>query len=512
MSTAYYPQGMRTMPSGGRKNASLPSQYISWKGTGSFSNPVGIAPTHIRPLTNKDSGNVFKSGSFPSRYPQNTRTFIPRPLKHYRRGRVIPSAEITNPTPNDPVGTMEINLINYNMVRNVKSSKGTPLGNGRWGHGLLADLQENPGGYIVKQNPPDEKNGAIQLNKDCKTCQGVGVVVNYMPNTPYLTENPVAKTQTNSFCCNEQYKAKRRAIYASTNLKKNYYTTTKQYLQNRCQTFEQKSFNFQDNKTYVTESLSNSGFTAEEIDAAKPGSALSQFNVYEANCYPNSEILEATENTLVFKIITLLVDKAIISNTQANAFINLNIIRLKHLIEYINSLPEDVKSPALAVISTILSNSLNFEFGGPYSENKCKLTVYKPNNYQFAKQGSVSSSTRMLKLNVDTISTNAASLNRKNNTGNQLYNANDLYRGKNNYVANLYKNKSQSKCSAPPAALIHGVYHHKNKKICSYQAQLPSYRNPISQPSPYRYYDGPVFSTNHFSQTPRTYQTSSRSV
>ena len=46
----------------------------------------------------------------------------------------------------------------------------------------------------------------------------------------------------------------------------------------------------------------------------------------------------------------------------------------------------------------------------------CKRVVYKPNNPQYAKEGAVSSSTRILKLTVDTISTNAASMNKTVNT------------------------------------------------------------------------------------------------
>ena len=60
----------------------------------------------------------------------------------------------------------------------------------------------------------------------------------------FLTNNPEPNTTNPKWCCNEEYKAKRRAIYASTNLKKNYYTSTKQYLQNRCKTYDQKAFNF----------------------------------------------------------------------------------------------------------------------------------------------------------------------------------------------------------------------------------------------------------------------------
>lgn len=78
------------------------------------------------------------------------------------------------------------------------------------------------------------------MNADCKTCEGVGIVASYYPNKGYLTENPEPNTTNAKWCCNDEIKAKRRSIYASTNLKKNYYTTTKQYLQNRCKTYDQK--------------------------------------------------------------------------------------------------------------------------------------------------------------------------------------------------------------------------------------------------------------------------------
>ena len=109
MSSAFYPQGMKSynnyVPNGG---------YKSWKGTGALSNPVGIAPGHIRPLTNKDPGNVFKTGPF-----------LPRPIKHYRKGRVIPSTPIVASSSDTYAQKSEIAQINYNMNRFVKSSKGT---------------------------------------------------------------------------------------------------------------------------------------------------------------------------------------------------------------------------------------------------------------------------------------------------------------------------------------------------------------------------------------------------
>jgi hypothetical protein len=59
-----------------------------------------------------------------------------------------------------------------------------------------------------------------------------------------LTENPETNTTNKTLCCNPENFAKKRVIYANTNLPKNYYTTTKQYLQNRCKTYQQKAFNF----------------------------------------------------------------------------------------------------------------------------------------------------------------------------------------------------------------------------------------------------------------------------
>ncbi len=50
----------------------------------------------------------------------------------------------------------------------------------------------------------------------------------------------------------------------------------------------------------------------------------------------------------------------------------------------------------------------------PSSPKGCSQVYYKPNNPQYATQGAVSSSSRILKLNVDTITT-AAALSRKYN-------------------------------------------------------------------------------------------------
>ena len=64
---------------------------------------------------------------------------------------------------------------------------------------------------------------------------------------------------------------------------------------------------------------------------------------------------------------------------------------------------------AIAYLYEIASNPYNGSFlSGPSNPKGCKQVYYKPNNPQFAKQGGVSSSTRILKLNVDTISSASA--------------------------------------------------------------------------------------------------------
>ena len=152
MSTAVYPLGMNSMPASGynHKSTYYNKQYISWKGTGINSFPVGTAPGHIRPLTNNDPGNNFQTGFG-----------LPRPIKHFRKGRVIPSTPITGvpnlvgQSPYNKSISLDINenaLINYNMNRFVASSKGTSLGGGFGGSGLLNELQDKPGAFIVKQS------------------------------------------------------------------------------------------------------------------------------------------------------------------------------------------------------------------------------------------------------------------------------------------------------------------------------------------------------------------------
>jgi hypothetical protein len=495
---------------------------LSWKGTGPFSNPVGTASGHIRPLTNNDTGNVFQSGSFPSRTYSHTRVFLPRPIKHFRKGRVIPSTPIigvpnlVGQSPYNKSISVNINendLINYNMNRFVASSKGTSLGGGFGGSGLLNDLQDKPGAFIVKQNPPNELDGVSQLDSNCKTCEGVGIVVNYYPNNTYLTENPEPNVMNPILCCNQEYKAKRRAIYASTNLAKNYYTTHKQYLQNRCKTYEQKAFNYLSFKT-LDNSVYNSNpyyISLQPNSAAQPGSPLALQNTYLANCQTNAEQYNATQNAMIAQMLDMMLNLNIVTQSEITEFNSLNINSIAGFFSWINGLPESQKPGAIKVFTKYISNPYwGMPLSGPSNQTGCQLVVYKPNNYQYAKQGAVDSSTRNLKLNVDTISTNAASIQNYNNTGPQLVTANELYAGDANNYTNLLKNKAPT-CNTPFPLNFRQTGPFQNKKFCYYKA-LPQYRNPASQPSPYRYFPGTVTSSNHFSQSPNTYNTTTGSA
>ena len=519
MSSANRPLGMNSMPASGynHRSTTYNKQYVTWKGSGVNSNPVGSASGHIRPLTNNDPGNVFQTGFG-----------LPRPIKHFRKGRVIPVQPVTNindlyvnsPYSDRTLTIDEAALINYNMNRFVKSSKGTSLGGGFGGSGLLNDLQDKPGAFIVKQNPPTEVDGVTQLNADCKTCEGVGIVADYYPNKTYLTQNPEpvsTNISANAFCCNEEYKAKRRAIYASTNLKKNYYTSTKQYLQNRCKTYDQKAFNFlsyrtntagpygDNNPYYALQTGASAAF-----NAGSPTTQTASFldtNLYFANCQPGSQIYDATQVALIGQMLSIMVNAGILTQTDVTNFKATGINSIEGFYNWLNGLPTNQKTPAIQVFNDFIRNPYwGMPLSGPSNPAGCQLTVYKPNNYQYAQQGAVSSSTRNLKLNVDTISTNAASINNYNNTGN-LVSANQLYAGDNPNLINLKKNKAPG-CNTPWPLNFSQSGPFQNKKFCHFN-KLPIYAVPNNRPSGVKpiYIPGTVFSSNHFSQSPNTYNT-----
>ena len=193
MSTAFYPTNMRQQSSGGYSNKSTLENmpYVSWKGSGIYSNPIGITSTHIRPLTNNDIGNIFPTGFG-----------LPRPLKQYRKGIVIPTNVNTE------------NAISYNLNRAVKSSIGSSLGGGNGGTGLISQMIDMPSSFIVKENQLSNN-----INSECKNCNGIAIVSDWMPINN-LTEKPQPNVTNPLLCCNQQKKAYKRTLPSNTNIKK----------------------------------------------------------------------------------------------------------------------------------------------------------------------------------------------------------------------------------------------------------------------------------------------------
>lgn len=346
MSSAFYPLGMKSY-----NNYTPQGGYKTWKGDGVYQNPTGIMSGNQRPQTNKDYRNVavYKHGT-------------PRPIKHYRKGTNATSA---TSDPSDPIAS-------YYSDNQVKSSRS---------NSAIGQLIDRPGSVIIKDN-----------NNVNTTCLGQAVVSNWSP-IKNLTEKPQTNTMNPALCCNAEKKARRRVLPASTLLKKNYYTTHNEYLYNRCQTFEQRAFNF---------------YSGESASVGKPGSPESYANTYVANCSPNVVISEAVTIGIINRVAYVLKEELIITEEEYDAFKAEMITTIKTFVDFLKT----------SVVNTEQSIALLYKVvgdGNDYVSNGCKVVIYKPNNYQYAHQGAVSSSARMLRLNVDTIDKNIESITKKPN-------------------------------------------------------------------------------------------------
>jgi len=343
------------------------------KGSGKYSYPIAITSGNIRPLTNRDPTN-----NIPQKFG------LPRPLKwQYRKGTTThPNIIVINPDKPDQ----------YIEASRISHSSKTQC--------LIGQTMDQPGRFSVKRNPETEKNGTLQLNKDCQKCYGIGLVASYAPNR-YLTDNPEPCVTNPTLCCNQEYKAKKMVIYANTNLPQNYYTTHYQYLQNRCQTYQQKAFNF---KTRIGANIDNK---------AKPGSPLALSNTYIANCFPNTDEITYSQINIVNRIYQLLKSQStILTENDITKYESDRIDSLFKMNQYLSSI-EGNKELALKIFYNYITNPyIGVPLNGPSNPLGCKTVVYKPSNYQFAVEGGVSSSTRILKLTTDTISTNIASIRR----------------------------------------------------------------------------------------------------
>lgn len=159
--------------------------------TSILNEPIPLTSANLRPFVNKDLTNdiVYKHG-------------LPRPMKHYRLGVI--NAVTINPDRSDT------NYLITNVNRYVRSSRTAPL---------LSLTMERPG-HVTKSI--SNVNFANDLSKDTRL-DGL------------LTD-----------CCQEK-KALTRVRGSNTNLSKNYYQTSQQYRYARCNTIQQKGYNYSNN-------------------------------------------------------------------------------------------------------------------------------------------------------------------------------------------------------------------------------------------------------------------------
>ena len=133
---------------------------------------------------------------------------------------------------------------------------------------------------------------------------------------------------------------------------------------------------------------------------------------------------------------------------------------------FLDKLPHDKRIAINIALDEISANPYlnSLIYAGPSNPKGCKRVYYKPNNPQFAKQGAVSSSTQILKTNVDTINTNAAITRRLKGAGAVLSLA---VGGVSPDVPFIYKFKTpvcQAQTFTGNPFFFQGQ--HQNKKIC----------------------------------------------
>jgi hypothetical protein len=240
-----------------------------------------------------------------------------------------------------------------------------------------------------------------------------------------------------------------RVLPTSTIVKKDYYQTQYMYLYNRCQTFEQRQFNFMHGEVdrNILNLISEYPFiSAKVIEYTKPGSPLALVNYYVAQCNPNSTINQGIEIGFITAIAKSMVNLGYITQAEYDLLVTLNPGSIEEFINFLKTrlASAEQSEEALKYLYEICSNPYYSSIlEGPSNPKGCSRVYYKPNNPQYAQQGGVSSSTRILKLNVDTISTNAANIRR-------LKGANALQNIANGQAPNvpfIYKFKAPT-CSA----------------------------------------------------------------
>ena len=201
--------------------------------------------------------------------------------------------------------------------------------------------------------------------------------------------------------------------------------------------------------------------TAKILEYSKPGDPLSIVNYYVAQCNPNFTIETSVEIAFINEL-----SKSLLSAGYINQTIFLSLIGLPSVQQFIvmlqNILTTDQYTLVIEYMYQLAADPYNGSIvSGPSNPKGCAQVIYKPNNPQFAQQGGVSSSTRILKLNVDTISTAAANVRR-------LKGANYINNDSELNVPFIYKFKTPGcQVSTYSGNPFFFQGQHQNKQICS---------------------------------------------
>ena len=231
---------------------------------------------------------------------------------------------------------------------------------------LISALMDKPSAYMERTDTCIRENSQIITN--------IGG-----PND--LTFNPEPATQSQTLCCNAERKSQQIVLPTSTNLKDNYYVSSSQYLRNRCNTYDQMAFNF------VSSNFSQAALTK---------------NGYIVDGNPNIIINNNSTLSMMDRLAKVLFQKGIITQEEYEQYIDDRITDLNAFIAFLNTVGN--QEAAVAMVKTTLNNvgiAIN-----SHATNRCKVSIYKPSNEQFAAQGSVTSSLRTHKLHDTTISSN----------------------------------------------------------------------------------------------------------
>jgi hypothetical protein len=243
------------------------------------------------------------------------------------------------------------------------------------------------------------------------------------------------------------------------------------YLYNRCQTFNQRQFNFVTgtiDKQLLKLFLAYPFVTAKILEYSKPGDPLSIINYYVAQCNPNFIVEGSVENGFVNSLSKSLLDANYITKVEYDNLIGDSPLSVQKFIRSLqNILTKAQYEIVIEYMYQLAANPYNGSvISGPSNPKGCAQVIYKPNNPQFAKQGGVSSSTRILKLNVDTINT-AAYKQRILKTGNPANIATAIQYGFNPNTPFIYKDKvppCQAQTYVGNPFFFQGQ--HQNKLIC----------------------------------------------